>query len=336
MALSAPALVVLAAAAFPEGRYLLRAAWEEARILLRRRPIEQAIADPATSPRARGLLELTLEARQFAIDSLGLAVDDTYTAYADVGHDTLLLVLSASQRYRLAPHTWWYPIVGTVPYKGFFNFDAARNAAAKLEGRGLDIYLRPADAFSTLGWFNDPLLSTALDRDSVQLVATVLHEVAHNTLYVPGATPFNESFANFVGHRGAERFFDARGDTALAARAREAWELERRLGRLVARLTERLESLYQTETDSTALEAGRRASFEWAREQLGRPDWHINNAVVLAMRFYRTCLERFDEWLDAAGRDLRLAVARLEARVADSVDPFRAMDEPGSSDAQRR
>src|SRR5690606_29809700 len=105
------------------------------------------------------------------------------------------------------PYTWWFPIVGRVPYKGFFDFDEAHEQARRLDARGYDTYVRPSAAFSTLGWFNDPVLNTVLRYSDVDLVQTVIHELTHNTIYIAGQAGFNESFATFVGDRGAAAFF---------------------------------------------------------------------------------------------------------------------------------
>ena len=134
----------------------------------------------------QGKLALVLAARQYAGDSVGLRTGESFTTYSRLDSDTLVLVLSAAYRDRLEPYTWWFPIVGRVPYKGYFDFDDARSEARSFLDRGFDVSLRPSAAFSTLGWFNDPLTSTTLARDTLELVNTVIHEVTHNTFYAPG------------------------------------------------------------------------------------------------------------------------------------------------------
>src|SRR6185436_12021884 len=123
------------------------------------------------------------------------------------------LVLTVAYPDRLAIRTWWWPIVGRVPYKGFFDFGAARREQLKFEREGFDTELRPSAAFSTLGWFNDPLLSSTLHSDSTWLVNTVIHELLHNTVWIAGDVTFNESFASFAGNHGAQAFFVAPGDS---------------------------------------------------------------------------------------------------------------------------
>lgn len=309
-------------------RYLTRAGMEEIRILQGREPIVDLVADRGTDPAVRHALRLVLESRDYAA-ALGLEAKETYTTYSDVGRDTLLLVLQAAPKDCICPYTWKYPIVGEIPYKGFFDFGAARRAGNRLAAQGFDVYLRPSAAFSTLGWFNDPLLSTAISRDSVELAATVFHEIAHNTLYVKSATPFNESFAQFVGYRSAESFFASRADTAHARQASDRLHDEMVLGGFYSALISRLDSLYATRPDSATLEAGRAAAGAWARTQLegpvgarlrsfriGRlPDAPVNNARLIGVTLYRTRLELFDSWFERHGRDVRESVRRLEELV---------------------
>ncbi|HEX2249481.1 MAG TPA: aminopeptidase [Gemmatimonadales bacterium] len=307
-------------------RYITRAGFEETRILKSRQPISRMVRDASVDPAVRRSLSLVLQARDYAA-RLGLQAKETYTTYADVGRDTLLLVLQAAPKDCICPHTWKYPIVGRIPYKGFFDTEAARREAARFDARGYDTYLRPSSAFSTLGWFNDPLLSTALTRDSVELVATVFHEIAHNTLYVKSATPFNESFAHMVGYRAAEAFFRERGDTARAQHAANRWHDEVVLGDYYAALVARLESLYAEKPDAAALEAGRREVAAWARSQLQGPvgnrlrtfrigrltERPINNAQLIGARIYRTRLDLFQQWYEQHGRDIGQSVRALEA-----------------------
>jgi predicted aminopeptidase len=310
-------------------RYVTRAGFEETRILKSRQPIYRLVRDSSIAPGVRRSLGLVLETRDYAA-RLGLEAKETYTTYADVGRDTLLLVLQAAPKDCICPHTWKYPIVGRIPYKGFFDPEAARREASRFARRGYDTYLRPSSAFSTLGWFNDPLLSTALTRDSVELAATVFHEIAHNTLYVKSATPFNESFAQLVGYRSAQAFFEERGDSLRAQQAADRWHDEIVLGDYYATLVGRLQALYAQHPDSARLDQGRREAAAWARAQLEGPigrrlrtfrigrltERPINNAQLIGARIYRTRLDLFDRWYEQHGRDIRGSVGALKTLMA--------------------
>jgi predicted aminopeptidase len=307
-------------------RYLTRAGIEQTAILEARKPIADLLHDPKTDAETRASLQLVLDARNFAAD-LGYAAKQTYTTYADIGRDTLLLVLSASPRNCLCPFTWKYPIVGRIPYKGFFDPKMAQKEADKLERKGYDIYLRPAGAFSTLGWFNDPLYSTAMSRDSVELAATVFHEIAHNTLYVKSATEFNESFAQLVGYRAAEEFFRRRGSVAAADQAANRWLDEVVLSGYYTELSRRLDSLYRLTQDSIAVDSGRAELGRWSRAQLEgeigyqlktytigpMADRPVNNARLIAARIYRTRLALLVRWYEGHGRDIKVSVAALDS-----------------------
>ena len=327
----------------PTGCYLSRAGWEEAKILARRQEIVRLVNDPSIDTVTRARLRLVLEARGFAEDSVKLRTGDSFTTFTRLERDTLVLVLSGAERDKLEAHTWWFPIVGRVPYKGFFDFAAAHDAARELEREGLDTWLRPASAFSTLGWFNDPLLSTTLRLDSLNLVNTVIHEVTHNTFYRPGEAVFNESFANFVGARGAAWFFRTRGDSSAAARVDADWEDDKLMGAYWAALYRTLDSAFKAHADSReARLAARDSVYAWGRRHLMEnvaprlrtiPPERLarmridNNAALLARRIYLTDLEMFDRVWAREGYDLRRTIARVVALAKDAEDPFDAMRE---------
>ncbi|HEU4642690.1 MAG TPA: aminopeptidase [Gemmatimonadaceae bacterium] len=334
-------LIVGFVALTPTGRYLARAAWEEGKILARRKPIAELVRSPDVDPRTRAKLRLVLDARAFAVDSVGLAAKRSFTTYSRLDHDTLVLVVSAAYRDALRSYTWWFPIVGSVPYKGFFDPRDAFDEARALQRRGLDTYVRPASAFSTLGWFDDPLVSTTLEEDSVGLANTVIHELTHNTFYAPGQAVFNESFANFVGAHGATWFFRARGDTARVRESERDWALEKLMGGFWSSIYDALDSAFAAHPDSKAARlAARDTIFARAREQFAtsiaprlpgyRPGMPIHlqldNASLLARRVYRTGLDQFDEVLAREGGNLPRAVRRVIALAKSRPDdPYGAM-----------
>src|SRR4051794_32769870 len=327
----------------PTGCYLSRAGWEEAKILAGRRQIVRLVADSTTPPATRARLQLVLAARGFAADSIKLRTGDSFTTYSHLERDTLVLVVSGAYRDRLEAYTWWFPIVGRVPYKGFFDFGAAQDLARDLERRGFDSYVRPSAAFSTLGWFNDPLLSTTLRLDSMDLANTVIHEVTHNTFYKAGQAVFNESFANFVGARGAAWFFRTRGDSALAAFADADWEDDKRMGAFWASLYRSLDSAYKAHPGDSARAvrlAARDTVYVRGKAHLVRDVAPLlrtisveraariridNNAALLARRIYLTDLELFDRVWEREGHDLRKTIERVIGLAKDADDPYVAV-----------
>lgn len=325
--------------------YVIKAGIAEARILRARRPIPEVLNDTSVDAATRGKLSFVLEARRFAADELGIDVGDSYTMFTQLDRDTLAMVLSAAYRDRLASKTWWFPIVGRVPYKGYFSLDDALDAQADLESDGLDTYLRPTAAFSTLGWFNDPILSTVLRADDVEVVETVLHELSHQHLFVPGHVRFNESFATFVGRAGAARFFCTRPgggpDTVKCHRARARWRDFQRFSVFIDALVAELQDVYGRADLSHEQKLQRREeifadalrrfdeavapTFESVTFSTFR-DTPLNNATLLArMRYYHR-LPDFQALLDRYDGDLATLLSDLRQAVDGRADPFDALE----------
>jgi len=331
-------IVSLASACSP--MYVIRAGIAEAKILRARRPIPDVILDPATDDLTKTKLTFVMEARSYAIDVFGLDVGRSYTSFSQLESDTLALVLSAAQRDQLTPKTWWFPVVGRVPYKGYFDEGAAMREQEKLEEDGFDTFLRPTAAFSTLGWFADPLLSTLIRLDEVDLVETVLHELSHNHLFVNGQVRFNESFATFVGRTGAIEFFCNRegggSDTLKCLRAQARWRDHQRFESFLEGLVEELQVVYQDTTLAyDAKLAGRERIFDASLETFAtevQPTFEastyqsflvvpLNNATLLTRIRYHHRLEDFQALMEREG-DLRRAVQYLKDGVDGVDDPF--------------
>ena len=343
---AARALVALCALAGTAGcspMYVLRGAVAEAKILSRRRPIAAVVADPATGPRTRHKLQLVLDVRGYAARTIGLRTGESYTTISWVDSDTLLLVLQAAPKLAFTSYRWWFPIVGSVPYKGYFDFDKARADARALERQGYDAYVRPSSAFSTLGWFNDPVLNTILRYDDVELANTVVHELTHNTLYPPSQVSFNESLANFVGGHGAIDYFCRVEGTASphCDLARRRWHDDLLFGRFLSDLVARLEAVYaRTDLPATTRLAMRDTVFGQARvrwtaqyePQLVSDQYHgwarravLNNAALIARRIYYDRLDLFEAAYARSGSNLTTFVQAVKRAVAGEKDAFQAI-----------
>jgi predicted aminopeptidase len=333
--------------------YVARAGWTEAKILAGRRPIPEVLEDPATDAETRHKLLLTRQARAFAIHMMGLDAGDSYTTFTRVDSEVLAWIISAAFPDRLESKTWWFPIVGRVPYRGYASRGAAEKAERKLAEEGFDTYLRPTTAFSTLGWFSDPLLSTLLAYDDVALVQTVLHELSHNHLWVPGHTRFNESYATFVGHVGAIRFFCGPGETPSdpenCHQAKTRWAEYQVFSSFLDGFVQELQDIY-SRADLTTMEKveGRGALLLATREEYaGNSDPHLrlvlsfldapmNNAVLLGRMRYSHRLPDFQALLDAHGGELPAAIDALKGGAQELEDPFQLLPgDPRWSDPGR-
>ena len=174
------------------------------------RPVAQFMADPLFPDSLKRKLMLIDEVRAFAIDSLGLKDTRNYQTLYDQKGKEVMWVVTASERFRLEPYKWHFPILGALPYKGFFNEKSAAELADRLSDEGWDVNVRNPGGWSTLGCCTDPILSTMLEKDEGDLASLIIHEMVHATIFVKDSIEFNETLASFIGDRGAEAFLISR------------------------------------------------------------------------------------------------------------------------------
>jgi predicted aminopeptidase len=339
--LAVAVLVLVASCAACSPVYVVKAGIAEAKILRARQPIHQVLNDTTVDSDTRGKLAYVVEARRFAAEELGIDVGDSYTMFTQLDRDTLAMVVTAAYKDRLVPKTWWFPIVGHVPYKGHFSLESALEEEASLAAEGFDTWVRPTAAFSTLGWFNDPILSTALQTDEVEVVTTVIHELSHQHLFVPGHVGFNESFATFVGRVGAARFFCEREgggpDSIKCHRALARWRDFQRFSDYLDDFVAELETVYGdaalgyeekvARREQVFADALTRFDSDVAPELeaftfAGFRTTPLNNATLMSRVRYYNKLRAFDAFLAGHGGDLVAALDDLKARAGTVDDPF--------------
>jgi predicted aminopeptidase len=305
-------------------------------ILARSRPIEDLLngtaPDAPTPSTALGRrLATVLRVRSFATESLGLPDNGSYREYAELDRAAVAWNVIATPEFSLKPERWCYPFAGCVPYRGFFARPRAQQFAGELRHAGLDVRIATVSAYSTLGWLRDPVLSTQLQRDDVQLAAVLFHELAHQLLYVSDDTAFNESFATFVERRGLQRWLAHEGDSA----AYERWLTERaRHAQFLALLREyrhKLEAVFDSGLAADAMRAAKAGVFtelraayrarraEWGDD--GRYDsWfaqELNNAHLAGIELYHRHVSAFEALFRESDQDLRqfYRAARRLARL---------------------
>lgn len=237
-------------------RYLGHVTRGEVSLLLHRRPVTRVLADPSTPPALARRLDLAQQARRFASDRLGLPRNRSYTSYVALDRPWVAWNVFAAPRFGIDALPQCFPFAGCVAYRGYFRKDLAEAQAARRRALGDDVWIGPVPAFSTLGWFADPLLSPMLRWDEDTLAGTIFHELSHQAVYVKGDTAFNESFASFVEREGLAQWRIARG--LPPADDRDA-AMDAAFTRHVLALRERLAAIYAASDAGAAAMARRKA-----------------------------------------------------------------------------
>ena len=302
-------LVVLSGCASP--LYYAQAVQGEFEILAKRRPIGEVLADPATPPATKRRLELVQRLREFAGRELRLPADRSYRTYADLERPYAVWNVFATPALSLKPKKWCFVVAGCVPYRGYFKRASAEKFAAELRQEGDDVYVGGVPAYSTLGWFSDPVLNTFIDRPEADLAGLLFHELAHQELYVGGDTAFNESFATAVQLEGVKRWFGQSGDVKAAEAYLEKIKRRDEFIRLVLRHRAHLAQIYASNTSDAEKRAAKAREFEALRQDYERlkEQWHgyaafdgwftghPNNARLAAINLYSQYLGAFQELL---------------------------------------
>jgi predicted aminopeptidase len=313
-------VLTIAAALLPlTGCYLMQAAGGQMEISSKREPIAEVLASPATAPQLRGRLEYVAAARDFASRELGLPDNDSYRSYADLGRPYVVWNVFAAPEFSVEPRRWCFPIVGCVVYRGYFSEDAAQRYALKLRRRGDDVAVGGVAAYSTLGHFKDPVLSTMLGWSDAQLAGTLFHELAHQVVYVPGDSEFNESFATVVEEAGLERWLAARQRGQDLVAWRQQRERQSEFIALLLKTRDKLRELYESALPDDEKRSRKQYEFgelklEYA--QLKQQQWNgyagydrwfdrtLTNAHLVSAATYYGCVPGLQRVLSEAGGDL--------------------------------
>ena len=262
------------------------------RLLHAREPVAEVIADPNSAPALREHLIKSQQARAFASRQLHLPDNPSYRLYVDVGRPYVVWNVFATGAFSLDPVTHCFPVAGCVAYRGYYSQGAARGEAALQRQAGMDVYVSGVETYSTLGWFDDPILSSMLSRGDERMAALIFHELAHQRFYVKDDTEFNESYANFVEQEGARQWRVARG---LAPQSLAASKQNDQFIQLVLDARERLKTLYGQPLSAEVMRERKAAEFERLRRdyrQMRDTQWAGD--------------KRFDPWINAPMNNAKL------------------------------
>ena len=290
--------------------YYKQAIQGQYQVLKNRRLMSELIADPQTPASLKEQFQLILKLREFATTELKLPVNGHYQSYVDLHRRYVVWTVHAAPEFSLQPKTWWYPVVGSLKYRGYFSERDARHYAGTLTGKDFDVYVDGVEAYSTLGWFKDPVLNTFINHREPELAEIIFHELAHQREFVRGDTDFNEAFATAVAREGVRRWLTFRNDAPALDRFQANRPAETAVIKLILAARKQLETLY-TEDAARPINELReakakvieqlRANYHALRERLPHfPDYDawmtapINNAKLNTIDTYYQLVPSFE------------------------------------------
>jgi predicted aminopeptidase len=333
------ALAITLIAASSGGCYLLQSAQGHLALMSKREPIPRVIDDPSTPAALRAQLKSVTAIRNFASRELGLPDNGSYRKYADIGRPYVVWNVVAAPEFSVDPKQWCFPIVGCVAYRGYFVEKRARRFAAGLHADGFDVVVGGVAAYSTLGHFDDPILSSMVSWNDVALASIIFHELTHQMLYVPNDASFNEALATTVEEEGVRRWLQQQGrDKDLAEHLLQ----QRRYLEVIALMTEtrnQLRTLYASGLPPPLMRERKRETLEVLREAYTalKAQWgghaafdawfaeDVNNAHLASIATYFTCVPGFERELKAVGGNLPAfyvrvrELAKLDQRQRDAL-----------------
>jgi len=310
--------------------YYSQAARGQLTIVFGREDIQHLIERPDLSEELAGKFAKVMDIREFAESELGLPVGGNYSSYVDVEREHVVWNVFAAAEFSVDPVNWCYPIAGCVAYRGYFSEKSALSYAAKLEEDGFDVYTGGVDAYSTLGWFEDSLLSTVLNRADYQLAGLIFHELAHQLVYLPGDTTFNESFATAVEREGVRRWLAKSNKDFNIDAALLDYDRQQQFVDLVGGYRDRFESLYQLEINESSMRSQKLELQQTLREEYavlkqqwqgyeGYDGWFsrsLNNAQLSTVASYNDLLPFFAAVFEQSNQDFSTFYAEV-SRIAD-------------------
>jgi predicted aminopeptidase len=305
--------------------YYWQAIGGQLELLRKREPIEEVIEDPKTDPSLKATLARVETMRRFAVDELLLPDNDSYTGYVELDRPYVVWNVVAAEEFSVDPKRWCFPFAGCVAYRGYFDKEKAERFAAKLAEDGFDVSSGGSTAYSTLGYFDDPVLSTMVAGGDQYVASLLFHELAHQRLYVKDDSEFSESFAMVVEEVGTERWLSEHATPADLERYRARRQRREQFGELIAAQQARLRALYASGAPPEELRVEKQRAFETLRgeyERLKKTTWRgnvdydawfaqpLNNATLASVATYT-------RWVPALRA--RLEQVGLEAFYADAA-----------------